>query len=286
MTIVESTAVEVIPPNTSLVRPVASVNDLVVAQKEYQDVCVKLLDASDIQTIGKKSFKKRSAWNKLAVAFSVSTTEVRTTHERDERGRIIRTECVVRATAPNGRMSDGIGACDLYERCCDPDTCNKRETWEDSGRPTGHIHCSAVPCKQAHFSNPQHDIPATAFTRASNRAKADLFGSGEVSAEEVEGGSGHGAWGDPSRPEQGVETAGPSSITRTRPGDPGTPDAGKKNVEPMLKRIRTVTAKLGLTWEEVTKQALGAWVPEDGVTFQECRKMNDWLTAELEKTSA
>lgn len=271
MTIIDSTAVEVMPPNTSLVRPVASVNDLVQAQKEYQNVCVQLLDASDLQTIGKKTFKKRSAWNKLAVAFSVSTTEVRTTHERDERGRIIRTECVVRATAPNGRMSDGIGACDLYERCCDPETCKTPLTWNDGN--FRHAHCVAFPCKQAHFSNPQHDIPATAFTRASNRAKADLFGSGEVSAEEVEGGGAQ--WHD-----EGNQAQGP--ITRSSHVDP---PAGAKNIEPMMKRIRTVTAKLGLTWEEVTTQALGAWIPEDGATFPECRKMNDWLSAQLEKQS-
>lgn len=162
----------------------APLTEIVQAQQQYHDVCLALLDDNDIQVIGKKQFKKRSAWNKLAVAFGVSTTEVRTVHERDEQGRIIRTECVVRASAPNGRTSDGIGACDLYERCCDPATCTKRTHWEDSGRPTGHVHCT-LPCKQAHFSNPQHDIPATAFTRASNRAKADLFGMGEVSAEEI-----------------------------------------------------------------------------------------------------
>jgi hypothetical protein len=170
---------------SSLVVLAAPLDEIVAAQKSYQAVCVALLDDNDIQKIGKKEFKKRSAWNKLSVAFGVSVEEVRTVHERDERGRIVRTECVVRATAPNGRHSDGLGACDLYERCCDPGTCTKREKWPDSKKPTGHVHCTEFPCKQAHFSNPQHDIPATAFTRASNRAKADLFGLGEVSAEEI-----------------------------------------------------------------------------------------------------
>jgi hypothetical protein len=189
MTVIDTTATETglvaVERPSSLVALAAPLEEIVAAQKSYQAVCTALLDDSDIQTIGKKEFKKRSAWNKLSVAFGVSTEEVRTTHERDERGRIIRTECVVRATAPNGRISDGIGACDLYERCCDADTCKQKTVWPDSGRPTGHAHCNAFPCKQAHFSNPQHDIPATAFTRASNRAKADLFGMGEVSAEEV-----------------------------------------------------------------------------------------------------
>lgn len=184
---VEATEVrhEIIPVGSSqLVALAAPLDQIVQAQRTYHEVCVALLDEHDIQVIGKKEFKKRSAWNKLAVAFGVSTTEVRTVHERDERGRIVRTECVVRAQAPNGRVSEGIGACDLYERCCDQDTCTKWLTYPDTGKSTGHTHCT-VPCRTAHFSNPQHDIPATAFTRASNRAKADLFGMGEVSAEEV-----------------------------------------------------------------------------------------------------
>lgn len=170
---------------SSLVQLTAPMEDIVDAQRQYQAVCSALLDENDIQVIGKKEFKKKSAWRKLGVAFGVSTQILSTTHERNERGRIIRTEVVARATAPNGRFAEGIGACDLYERCCDPGTCTKLEFWEDSGKPTGHTHCTEWPCKTAHFSNPQHDIPATAATRATNRAAADLFGMGEVSAEEM-----------------------------------------------------------------------------------------------------
>lgn len=188
---------------SSLIALSGTLDEIVAAQDAYQEVCRKLLDANDIQVIGQKEFKKRSAWNKLSVAFGVSTEVLRTTHERNERGRIIRTECVVRATAPNGRFSDGIGACDLYERCCEPETCNKSEFWANSGRPTGHSHCSTWPCKTVHFSNPQHDIPATAMTRASNRAKADLFGMGEVSAEEMsDDGNGHRAQDSADQPGQ------------------------------------------------------------------------------------
>lgn len=177
---------EIVPQTgSSLISLSAPIDEIVELGHAYQEVCKKLLEPSDIQVIGKKEFKKRSAWNKLSVAFGVSASLVSTIHERDDRGRIIRTECIVRATAPNGRTSDGLGACDLFERCCDPDTCDKWLVWPDSQKPTGHRHCETFPCRQSHFSNPQHDIPATAFTRASNRAKADLFGMGEVSAEEV-----------------------------------------------------------------------------------------------------
>lgn len=260
--VVNNTAIVPVP-NAGLVRLAAPASEVVAAAREYQEVCRTLLDSNDIQTIGKKEFKKRSAWNKLAVAFGVSTTEVRTTHERDERGRIIRTECLVRATAPNGRASDGIGACDLHERCCNPDTCTKWVTWPDSGKPTGHEHCE-YPCFAQHFSNPQHDIPATAFTRASNRAKADLFGMGEVSAEEVSGSGG----GEDDYQRHSAENV----------ATPASQGAANHNTDQMRRRIFAVSKKLGMTFDEATKGALGEVKPENDLTFSECRKINDWLS--------
>jgi hypothetical protein len=169
-------------------------------------------------------------------------------------------------------VSDGIGACDRYERCCDPDTCTKQEFWEDSGRPTGHTHCT-YPCKQAHFSNPQHDIPATAFTRASNRAKADLFGMGEVSAEEVqEGGT---AW-PPN--DGGMQTALAAGGARSERG--GGKAKSNGNTEAMRKRIFAVSKALGLSVADAIDEALGEAVEEEDLTFAECRKVNDWLTDE------
>jgi len=64
----------------------------------------------------------------------------------------VRARFKVRATSPNGRHMDGIGICDVTER---------------------------------QFTHPEHDIVATAHTRAINRAFADLFGLGAVSAEEM-----------------------------------------------------------------------------------------------------
>ena len=108
------------------------------------------------------------------------STEVLDEREtRDEAGRIVRARYHVRATAPNGRHWDGVGVCDVRERCCLPG-CSKGGN---------HRHCPAAadnPCPgYTHFSNAEHDVPATADTCASNRACADLFGLGEVSAEEV-----------------------------------------------------------------------------------------------------
>lgn len=170
-------------PSAGIVRQVAPTGDIVAAQAAYHELCGALLDPNtDYQRIGRKDFPKKSAWRKLAVAFNVSVSLVERSYERDGAGRIIRAEVVARATAPNGRTMDGIGACDLFEKCCPgtdgaPEDCTNRSQY--------HTHCRANCSGRAHFSNPSHDLPSTAHTRATNRACADLFGMGEVSAEEI-----------------------------------------------------------------------------------------------------
>lgn len=155
MTVVEAT--EIVPVSRpGLVELAAPITDIVAAQQAHHDICAKLLDADDYQSIGSKSFRKKSGWRKLAMAYSVSHEVLKEDYWYDAEGHICRAKFVVRATAPNGRYEDGIGLCDVSER---------------------------------NFGLKQdHDIPATAHTRAINRASSDLFGLGEVSAEEVDGG--------------------------------------------------------------------------------------------------
>ena len=146
--------IEISPQNLALVRPQGSTGDIVESMAEYQELCVKLLDDNDWQTIQGKRFPKRSAWRKLAVAYGVSFEIKDRSLFWDDDGNLKSAEFIVRATAPNGRFADGWGACAVSER--------------NAGRKAN------------------HDIPATAETRAKNRAAADLFGMGEVSAEEVD----------------------------------------------------------------------------------------------------
>lgn len=161
----------------ALVRQVAPNAEIIEAFNDYQRLCRDLLTDDDYQQIGRKPFRKKSAWRKLAVAMSVSTQIVSRDYQRDGNGRIIRAEIVVRAIAPNGRSWEGLGACDLFERCC-VQPCAKAD-WKN------HACCKSDCPGTVHFSKPQHDLPATAQTRAANRACADLFGFGEVSAEEI-----------------------------------------------------------------------------------------------------
>ena len=173
MTLVAETG-ELVPASGQLVTgaPVAQVAE---AMRYYRDLCTNILDESDYQGIGGKQFPKKSAWRKLAVAFNVSVTLTERRYSRLDNGAITRAEVLVRATAPNGRAMDGLGICSIYERCCSP-RCFK-----------AHHHCDHAPelAGAVHFSAAEHDIPATAMTRATNRACSDLFGMGEVSAEEI-----------------------------------------------------------------------------------------------------
>lgn len=155
-----------------------------VDRQEYDSVCAVLLVESDYQQVGRdKSFKKRSAWRILANHYGLSCSVVSRDYERATDGRtILRAEVVDRATGLDGRTMEGIGACDAFERCC------KQPCWR--ARYDDHTCCDDLdePCSGVrHFTHAEHDIRATAATRARNRAIADLIGFGEVSAEELVG---------------------------------------------------------------------------------------------------
>lgn len=163
----------------ALVRPAASVPEVLTAFTEYEDLVHRITSNDDYQTIQGKRFPKRSALRKLGTAFGVSY-EIRERIITREHHQVIGAEFVVRATAPGGRFSDGWGACDVHEKCdrhypnC-KDDCRKHCGGAEGG-------CDG----RKHFSKPEHDIPATAETRAKNRAASELFAMGQVSAEEVD----------------------------------------------------------------------------------------------------
>ena len=118
----------------------------------YQIFTEKLLDKNDYIDIKGKAFKKKSAWRKYARAFNINTEIISKDITHNDKGIVTEAEFIVRATLPDGRHCDGWG------------NCSRRE---------------------GNKNKPNHDIPATAMTRATNRAIADLIGAGEVTAEEV-----------------------------------------------------------------------------------------------------
>lgn len=221
----------------------------------YQRLCRELLEKSDYQEVGSKSFPKKSAVRKLSLAFNVSTETLSEDHERDERGRIIRTETRVRATHPNGRFEEGVGASDVTERCCpaaDGEVCDKASWDKHTCCPDG---CSG----RRHFSNPSHDIPATAHTRAKNRACLDLFGMGEVSAEEVGDGD-RGSSGS----NQGPKRGGPRAASEAQVG--------------LIQRLqRDVKLTDDDLWAEIDKLTPGRREHLTELTSQEASKVIDLL---------
>ena len=129
-----------------------NVEDALAQWEAYQIFTEKLLDQSDYIDIKGKAFKKKSAWRKYARAFNINTEIISKDIQRNDKGVVTEAEFIVRATLPDGRHCDGWG------------NCSRRE---------------------GNKNKPNHDIPATAMTRATNRAIADLIGAGEVTAEEV-----------------------------------------------------------------------------------------------------
>jgi len=131
------------------------------AMRAYQEITRRMLDAHDwIGAPGEdESFVKRSGWSKISNAYNLSTEILREEIDRDEAGEPIRAHAVVRATTVTGRFADGDGGCGINE----PRFRN----------PTGR-------------QKVEHDLPATAVTRATNRAISNLVGFGQVSAEEVD----------------------------------------------------------------------------------------------------
>ncbi len=119
----------------------------------YDAACSALIGPNDVQQEGERTFKKKSAWRKLARHFGISCELVRIERETLPSGDFLAT-VVARAVAPWGQHYEEVGAC-----CTD----------EATGRRVITV----------------ADAIATASTRASNRAVSNLIAMGEVSAEEI-----------------------------------------------------------------------------------------------------
>lgn len=159
--------------------------------KQYQTLTKQLLVPDDYQKIGKKKFKKKSAWRKYSRAFGLSEVVpldasgapdlekvVRVVERADDGFPLVSVSFVI-VEAPGGRQGTGYHEVHVLEKCCAArwgEHCNSQSKY--------HVCCSKDCDGRVHWSHPG-DLPATAHTRAKNRAIADLIGAGEVSAEEM-----------------------------------------------------------------------------------------------------
>lgn len=148
---VEKNEVMVVEQDSAAISTV-NVDQALQEWEAYQTITEKMLDDTDYQQIQGRAFKKKSAWRKYARAFNITTEIMDKDIVKTDKGNVIEASFIVRATLPTGRYADGWGNCSRQEG-------NK--------------------------AHPNHDIPATAMTRATNRAIADLIGAGEVTAEEI-----------------------------------------------------------------------------------------------------
>ena len=265
----ETLSVSALVPIDPALIHAAPTDQVLAVQTAYRSLCEALLEDTDYQEIGGKRFRKKSGWRKLAVAFNVSTELLRETEIRGHRNRIEEVKCLVRAVAPNGRFQDGIGVASIYERCCDAETCKKWETYPDTGRITGHVHCGETCTGRQHFSNAAHDIPSTAMTRATNRAQADLFGMGEVSAEEIVD---NGQWTP-------GETAGAPEPHRSSRRGSAPPAEPKGIAEAQVARITLLCKELGLGPPEPICLEIIPEAADRTLLFSEARKVIDTLEA-------
>ncbi len=134
----------------TVVMPLATPEEAKTQWDQYQALKASVLSESDFQKIGKGKFTKKSGFRKIATFFGLTDKIIEKERTEFENG--FTWMFTVEAIAPNGRSSQGVGICDSRER---------------------------------KFSHVEHDVYATAHTRAKNRAISDLVAGGEVSAEEM-----------------------------------------------------------------------------------------------------
>eukprot|EP00899_Mesostigma_viride_P027028 jgi/Mesvir1/750/Mv17351-RA.1 len=115
--------------------------------RRCQEEALLALEPADVHDARGIKFIKRSGWRKIASLFGVSLEIRKIDSTFDDGGCVIRSECLVRASLANGRFSDGYGSCDRREK---------------------------------KFTKVNSDVPATAETRAKNRAIQDLIGVGQT----------------------------------------------------------------------------------------------------------
>lgn len=148
-------------PGGELVKPVAQIKETLEVFRAFEDAKRTLLTKNDVQKIGPKGFIKKSGWRKISVFFGLSLQKLGEREIVSEGLRVYEME--YRAIAPGGQFHDGTGYA----------------SWSEAG-PSGRAKKSPEEAAKL-----EHDVRATAETRAKNRAISDLVGGGEVSAEEM-----------------------------------------------------------------------------------------------------
>lgn len=172
--------------NKSLVKPVSNLDEVSGVYDQFEDMKEGLLKkGEDTQEIGKGSSKSafitKSGWRKIATAFNVSVEVVE--KEKDTSNGVLTWRVKARAIAPNGKTAESWSVCASNESN-HMEYLNKVSDEQKAQDDVFQVDGKWRRLKSLREVN-EHDILATAETRAKNRAISDLVGGGDVSAEEV-----------------------------------------------------------------------------------------------------
>lgn len=178
----EEKGLAVIDAEYRIVAPAVSVEKALAAWQAYQDIADKLLDKEDYQSFRSEDgtthkFRKKSGWRKLATFYGISVQMVdeRLFHDHDPK------KCL-RVTNP-----------DLFKVVEDCGCTLKgaryvvKAVHDQSGRTMEAIGICVKGERRVSQSSGWHDLAGRAYTRAVNRAIADLIGVSDPSAEELQG---------------------------------------------------------------------------------------------------
>lgn len=195
---VEATEVEEEPqpepqppaPSTdnTLLTPVEDIDRVVEVYDQFEEIKEKLLGNGDTTKIGSNMHVNKSGWRKIATAFNVSVETIE--DSRSVEDGIIHFKVKARATAPNGKVATGVGMCSSNEsnfmEVVAKGNVDRDEAEKKVDNPDDLL---KVDGNWRRLKDPRevndHNLYATAATRAKNRAISDLVGGGEVSAEEM-----------------------------------------------------------------------------------------------------
>lgn len=155
---------ELVPYTTqSIVTPLSDPEGARAAIEQYEALKAAIIQPRDVYRETRKDrdgnekeveYLKKSFWRRVATCFGLSLELVSETREKDEKGALAYSVYYC-AVAPNGRTMIGDGYCSRSEP--------GKGYWSE------------------------HNVRATAHTRAKNRAISDMVGGGEVSYEEMVG---------------------------------------------------------------------------------------------------
>jgi hypothetical protein len=147
-----------VEPSSTIILPLLSVDDLAKAFRKFEEFKSRLLTEEDSVNIQGKTYLKKSAWRKWALACGVSDEmasieRIPATGEDDKAN--FQYRITVKAFhVPTRRSAVGVAVASKSEK----------KSW-------------------AHL---EHDVFSLCHTRAKNRAISDLVGGGEVSVEELD----------------------------------------------------------------------------------------------------